>query len=318
MGGAIRAMVRPHGGAPVRQGESMLTFGILAPQIVPVEAQIARWREVEELGFDSLWVADHIVNPNMPTGRWFEAWTLLAAAAVATSRVRLGALVTSITFRHPVVLAKEALTVDQLSGGRLNLGLGAAGAPNDYRMTGQPEWSNGERARRFREQVEILDRLLRNNEASYEGRYYTVNEAVMNPGPAQQPRPPFTLAAHGPYTLKVAAEYADTWNSSGSMRNIRLDTPDDVLAAIRERSRILDEHCAAIGRDPTAITRSILAGGGATPDNPWASVEAFHDFIGRYREAGITDFIFYYPSRAEKSLGAWDRVVHEVMPKLRE
>lgn len=295
-----------------------LRFGVLAPQIVPIEVQRARWTEVEELGFDSLWVADHLVNPNMPSGRWFEAWTLLAAAAVATSRVRLGALVTSITFRHPVVLAKEALTVDHLSNGRLNLGIGAAGAPNDFGMTGLPEWSNGERARRFRESVEILDRLLRSDEASYEGRYYRVAEAVMNPGPVQRPRPHFTLAAHGPYTLKVAAEYADTWNSSGSMRNIRLDTPEQVIRAIGERSRILDEHCAAIGRDPAAITRSILAGGGATPDTPWASVEAFHDFIGRYTEVGITEFIFYYPSRTEKSSGAWEPIVHEVMPKLRE
>src|SRR5581483_376816 len=109
----------------------------------------------------------------MPSGRWFEAWTLLAAAAVATNRVRLGALVTSITLRHPAVLAKEALTVDHLSRGRLNVGLGAAGAPDDVRMLGLEDWVIRERARRFRECVEVLDRLLRADGAavSYPGSH---------------------------------------------------------------------------------------------------------------------------------------------------
>lgn len=296
-----------------------LRFGILAPQIVPIATQRERWRELEDLGFDSVWVADHFVNPAMPSGRWFEAWTLLAALATCTSRIRLGALVTSITFRHPALLAKEAVTVDHLSNGRLDLGIGAAGAPNDFQMTGLDEWTAAERARRFGEVVTILDLLLTNNEASYDGRYYQVRDAVMTPGPVQQPRPPFTLAAHGPVTMKVAARYAATWNCTGDgpRGESRPHTAADCLAGVRTRNERMTEACVAAGRDPATLDRSVLAGGGVTPDNPWASAEAFRDFIGRYREAGINEFIFYYPSRAEQAAGWYERIAHEVMPALR-
>ena len=130
-----------------------LRFGILAPQIVPYTVQVERWRELDDYGFDSLWFADHFVNPAMPAGRWFEAYTLMAAAATQTERIRVGALVTSITFRHPALLAKEALTIDHISDGRFELGIGAAGARNDFEMTGLPAWEPRERARRFREFV---------------------------------------------------------------------------------------------------------------------------------------------------------------------
>jgi alkanesulfonate monooxygenase SsuD/methylene tetrahydromethanopterin reductase-like flavin-dependent oxidoreductase (luciferase family) len=294
-------------------------FGILAPQVVPVATQIDRWRELEELGFDSLWLADHFVNPNLPTGRWFDAWTLLPAAAVLTRRIRLGVLVTSITFRHPALLAKQALTVDHLSGGRLELGIGAGGAPHDQAMTGGEAWPPAERAGRFREVVAIVDRLLREEVATYEGQAYAVRGAVMTPGPVQRPRPPLTLAAHGPVTMRLAAEYADTWNTSagGSGAGPRPRTAAECLAGVRARNERLDALCAAVGRDPAAVRRSILAGGGVTPDTPWASAEAFRDFVGRYREAGIDEFIFYYPSRAEKAAGAWERIAREVIPSLR-
>lgn len=173
-----------------------LKFGILAPQVVPYAAQKERWGELEEYGFDSLWFADHFVNPGMPGGRWFEAYTLMAATAALTERIRIGALVTSITFRHPALFAKECITVDHISGGSLEAGIGAAGAPNDFGMTGLPEWGPRERIRRFREFVRLTDLLLRAGEpVSFSGEYYQVRDAVMTPGSLQHPRPPLTLAA---------------------------------------------------------------------------------------------------------------------------
>lgn len=296
-----------------------LTFGVMAPQIIAYESQVERWHELEELGFDSIWFPDLIANPNLATGRWFEAYTLMAAAAVQTNRVRLGALVTSITFRHPVLFGKEALTIDHISNGRLDLGIGSAGAPLDIQMTGLGEWSRGERTARFQEFVRALDTLLRNDVSSIEGKYYNARDVSMTPGPVQKPRPPLTLAAHGPVTMKFAARYADAWNQvpgGSAIVGEEKASSEQCLASVRDRNRQMDEYCAAIGRDPRSLRRSIMGAGGVTPENPWASVEAFRDFVGRYAEAGTDEFVFYYPSRAEKAGGAFERIAREVMPGL--
>ncbi|ETW95543.1 MAG: hypothetical protein ETSY1_30190 [Candidatus Entotheonella factor] len=301
-----------------------LRFGILAPQVVPYAVQVDRWRELEAYGFDSLWFADHFVNPARPPGRWFEAYTLMAAAAVQTSQIRLGTLVSSITIRHPALLAKEALTIDHISGGRLELGLGAGGAPNDFEMTGLPEWELPERTRRFREFVLMVDALLRQEPddgegTSFDGEYYQANEAIMNPGAVQRPRPPLTLAAHGPVAMRFVARHADSWNQlpSRAGQNEQLTTIEDCLDAVRSRNARMDDFCAAIGRAPGTLRRSILVGGGVTPDSPWASPEAFRDFVGRYMEAGVNEFIFYYPSRLEQTAGHYEHIARDVIPQLK-
>lgn len=301
-----------------------LRFGILAPQVVPYTVQVERWREVEAFGFDSLWVADHFVNPARPPGRWFEAYTLMAAAATQTSRLRLGTLVSSITFRHPALLAKEALTIDHISDGRLELGIGAGGASHDVEMTGLPAWQRPERTRRFREFVLMLDALLRQEPGSaagtsFDGKYYQASEAIMNPGPVQRPRPPLTLAAHGPVTMQVAAQHADSWNQLPSHwgGGESLATVEACLDAVRSRNAHMDDFCTASGRAPGTLRRSILVGGGVTPDAPWSSPEAFRDFVGRYTEAGVNEFIFYYPSRVEQADGHYERIAREVIPPLK-
>ncbi len=296
-----------------------LRFGILAPQVVPYAVQVDRWRELDDFGFDSLWFADHFVNPGMPSGRWFESYTLMAAAATQTNRIRIGALVTSITFRHPALLAKEALTIDHISEGRFELGIGAAGAPNDFEMTGLPAWERPERVRRFREFVLMVDALLRQEAASFDGEHYRATEAVMTPGPVQQPRPPLTLAAGGPVTMKFAARHADSWNQIPSNAGIgeHSATAQACLDTVRSRNDQMDDFCAAVGRDPRTLRRSILAGGGVTPDAPWSSPEAFRDFVGRYVEAGVNEFIFYYPSRLEQAEGHYERIAREVIPSQR-
>ena len=300
-----------------------LRFGILAPQVVPYAVQVERWHELDEYGFDSLWFADHFVNPNRPAGRWFDGYTLMAAAAAQTSRIRLGALVTSITIRHPALLAKEALTIDHISNGRFEMGIGAAGAINDVRMTGLPEWDPLERARRFRDFVKMLDVLLRGEATdgggtSYSGKYYQATEAVMDPGPVQLPRPPFTLAAARPVNMKFAARHAESWNQIPSdSEDGRPMSIDECLDQARSRNEQMDEFCASVGREPSTLRRSILAGGGVTPDNVWGSEDAFRDFVGRYREAGVNEFLFYYPSRVEQGDGFYERIAREVIPELK-
>ena len=296
-----------------------LKFGILAPQVVPYAVQVERWRELEDFGFDGLWFADHFVNPAMPAGRWFEAHTLIAAAAAQTDRIRIGALVTSITFRHPALLAKEALTIDHISDGRFELGIGAAGAHHDFEMTGLPGWERPERVRRFREFVLMVDALLRQEAASFDGEYYRATEAIMAPGPVQQPRPPLTLAAGGPVTMKFTARLADSWNQIPSDASIgqHSTTAEECLSTVRSRNDRMDDFCAAVGRDPGTLRRSILAGGGVTPDALWSSPEAFRDFVGRYGEARVDEFIFYYPSRIEQAEGHYERIAREVIPNLR-
>jgi alkanesulfonate monooxygenase SsuD/methylene tetrahydromethanopterin reductase-like flavin-dependent oxidoreductase (luciferase family) len=301
-----------------------LRFGILAPQVVPYAVQQERWRELDDYGFDSLWVADHFVNPNRPAGRWFEAYTLMAAAAAQTERIRIGALVTSITFRHPALLAKEALTIDHISNGRLELGIGAAGAPNDWGMTGLPQWEPLERARRFRDFVRMLDTLLRGDASeeggtSYEGRYYQAHEAVMDPGPVQLPRPPLTLAAARPVNMRFAARHAESWNQipSDILDGRGPLSSEECVDQARARNEQMDEFCVELGRDPATLRRSILAGGGVTPDPIWSSPEAFRDFVGRYRDAGINEFIFYYPSRVEQADGHYERIARQVIPELK-
>jgi alkanesulfonate monooxygenase SsuD/methylene tetrahydromethanopterin reductase-like flavin-dependent oxidoreductase (luciferase family) len=277
---------------------------------------VSAWQRLEALDFDSLWVADHFVNPFRPSEPWFEGWTLLAALAARTTRARIGTLVTTITYRNPALLAREAMTVDHVSGGRLELGIGAGGAPLDHSMTGVSPWEASERSQRFDEFVCVLDRLLRGGPVTHEGRYYPVSGAEIQPATVQKPRPPLTLAAHGRKALKTVARYADVWNSlagSGLSAQAALDLT-------RQRNRQLDDECAAQGRDPAALRRSFLVG--RTPDTPFVSTEAFLDFVGRYREAGIDEFIFYWLPQSSSTgvIGddaTLERISQEDMPRAR-
>jgi F420-dependent oxidoreductase-like protein len=317
-------------GAP-RQEDTVrakrLHVGIGLDQNLPWPTLVERWRLIEDLGFDSIWDFDHFNQPSRPDGPYFEAWTLLAGLAVQTRRVRIGVLVSSNTFRHPALLAKQAITLDHMSGGRLEVGLGAGWFVSEHDAFGLPFPPPGERVSRFREAVEVLDRLLRQDRSSYGGRYYQLHDAVCLPRPIQQPRPPLMLAGHGPRMLRIIAELGDAWNSFG--------TPEE----IRERNAILDAHCQAIGRDPASLPRSLYCwatqtpqaswaderGGGwaaglahgerRLPADPWASPQACVDFIETYREAGIDHFVIDAPRPDQ--LSAMERFAAERLPGLR-
>ncbi len=281
-----------------------LTFGICYDQNMPWETTVERWRLVEQLGFDSIWDCDHLIQPSRPTGPYHEGWTLLAALAVVTQRARIGVLVSSNTFRHPALLAKMAATIDHVSNGRLDVGLGAGWYVPEHEAFGLEFPPPGERVRRFREAVEIVDRLMRQEITTYEGRYYRLKEAPFRPAPVQRPRPPLMLGAHSPRMLRIVAEYADAWNSSGN--------PDQM----RERGAILEEHCAAIGRDPNEITRSVYGWMSRLGRDPWESPAAYEEIVGRYREAGVTDFIIDGPG-TDAGIKVMERVATDLLPRLR-
>lgn len=287
-------------------------------QNAPLEVLRERARRVEELGFDSLWVADHFVNPYAPEEVWFDGWLLLTALAAETSRIRLGTAVASLTLRNPALLARAAMTLDHVSNGRLELGLGAGGAPLDHAMTGIPAWSPAERVERFAEAAAIVRSLLEEGELDFEGTHYRISGARLRPAPLQRPCPPLTLAALGAKALRVVAQHADSWSSYGvgSGRSIAggVLSHEEALAVTRERSRLLDAFCAEIGRDPARIKRSYLTFFGILEALP--APEPFLDFAKRFEAAGINELILYWPKQAgdEATLEA---LAAEALPRLR-
>jgi alkanesulfonate monooxygenase SsuD/methylene tetrahydromethanopterin reductase-like flavin-dependent oxidoreductase (luciferase family) len=280
------------------------TFGIQTVPNKPWAELADTWRRVEALEFDSVWLPDHFVPTFRRDLPFMEAWTLLAGLATVTSRIRIGVLVSCNTFRHPALLAKEAVTVDHISRGRLELGIGTGWVEFEHEMFGIPYPAAPDRVTVYGEAVQIVDALLRNELTTFHGEHYRLTQAPSRPGPVQRPRPPLTLAAHGPRMLRLIAPYADRWNSMGS--------PSEM----RDRGARLDEACAAIGRDPAEIVRSLLYVPAIMPEeHPWESVEAFVDFAGRFGDAGVNELILQPPAD-----GNWvtvERVAHEVMPALR-
>jgi F420-dependent oxidoreductase-like protein len=280
-----------------------LRFGIVTDQNLPWQTLVERWQLFEQLGFDSAWDCDHFVQPSRPSGPYFEAWTLLAGLAALTSRIRVGVLVSSNTFRHPSLLAKQAVTLDHISQGRLDVGLGAGWYEPEHPMFGLELWPPAERVDRFGEAVELLDGWLRNEVSTYQGRYYVLNEAPTRPRPVQQPRPPFVLGGHRPRMLRIVAQYADTWNSFGTVEEMR------------ERNERLDVECDRIGRNPREIVRSLYGWAAMLPSDPWESVQAFRDMIGSYAEAGVNEFLIDQPRPEQQAV--LEHVAAEVLPSLR-
>jgi alkanesulfonate monooxygenase SsuD/methylene tetrahydromethanopterin reductase-like flavin-dependent oxidoreductase (luciferase family) len=294
-----------------------LRFGCVVLQNQPAERLVQRWREVEALGFDSLWIADGLGSRWRPDWPWLDGWTCLGAMARETSRIRIGSLVSSIALRPPAALAKQAVTVDRLSGGRLELGVGAGGSPLDDELVGVPPWPAGERGSRFREYVQALDALLRGE--AYSGQWYAAPGTRLEPPPVQSPRPPLTIAASRPGSIRLAAEHGDAWNTMGG----RGLSAAEGLTAVREQSRLLTEACAAVGRDAAGIRRSLLYHESWIAAEPFSSEAAFRDFVDvNRRQAGIDEFVFHYPPeewgrRTRVERGLLEHLARDVLPELR-
>lgn len=278
-------------------------FGIVRNQDLPWETMVRHWQVFEEAGFDSIWHADHYQRPSLPEKPFLEGWTLLSAMAMKTTRPRIGILVTSNTFRHPPLLAKQAVTVDHISDGRLELGLGTGWFKGEHERFGVPFPEPPELVDRFEEAVTLIDRLLTQEVTTFAGEFYQVHEASFRPAPVQRPRPPLTLGAHGPRMLRIAARFADRWNSHGSVEEIR------------ERNARLDDACVAVGRDPNEIIRSLYGWTIPMGMNPWESPDAFADAVGRYGEAGMSEFLMEAPH--EEEIPVLERIATDLLPSLR-
>ena len=275
--------------------------GICTDQNMPWDKNVERWQLFERLGFESAWLCDHLVQPSRPNGPYFEAWSLLAGLAARTEKIRVGVLVTSNTFRYPQVLAKMAVTVDHISNGRLEVGLGAGWYEPEHTMFGIAFPETRELVSRFREAVQVVDLMTREDTSSFDGTYYQLRNARSRPASVQKPRPPLVLGAFGPRMLKIVAKYADTWNAFG--------TPEEM----RERNQMLDDYCREIGRDPETLDRSIYFWVTKSDADPWASKQAFYDAIEPYVEAGVNQFILDQPRDDQIHMLEW--VAAEVLPR---
>jgi len=276
-------------------------FGVLIlPELSWPEAQW-RWRRAEELGLDHAWTYDHLTWETFRDAAWFGAIPTLTAAAMVTNQIRLGTLVASITFRQPLAFAKELVTLDDISGGRFTLGIGAGGAGWDATMLSGTAWPLRERTDRFVEFVGLIDRLLREPEVSYEGRFYSAHEARTYPGCVQRPRIPFAIAATGRRGMRLAATYGQLWVTTGDRTTHPPLDAGQGARLVRDQMARLDDHCAEAGRDPATLGRLVLAG--RTLDSGLDSVEKFRDTAGRYAEVGVTDFVVHWPRPVEPYAG---------------
>jgi alkanesulfonate monooxygenase SsuD/methylene tetrahydromethanopterin reductase-like flavin-dependent oxidoreductase (luciferase family) len=269
-------------------------FGIFSFSCVPYADLAHRFQHAEDMGFSSAWVDDDLLTPGYAD---LEPWTLLGALARDTTTIRLGTMVTAITFRHPSFLAAQAVTLNHLSDGRAELGLGTGGPPHPYGAFGHTDWTPGERAERLEEYAAVLAPLLAGEMVTREGQHYPVREAQLPPA-VQRPRPPLIVAAHGNRALRVAARHADGWNSLGGQPYPLKDMNDlvslgEAVAKTKRLSERLDRFCRETGRDPATVQRSVQALN-PVPD-PFTSLDAFDEYVGAFDAIGIGELIFYWP-----------------------
>jgi len=281
------------------------------------DALLGRFRHVEDLGFDLASTGDHFCDWSNPPSPWFEMWGVLAGVAQGTERIRIAPCVAQIPLRNPAMLARQALTVDHISGGRLEIGLGL-GLPIDpsYDMIGMENWTNPKRVAHFTEYVEIVDRMLSQEVTTYRGEHYQVNQATMNPRSPQDPRPPITVAALGPVMVRKAVTHADTWNTMSFA-----ETFDQQLAETRTRVDAALAHCDTIGRDPATlrISYNMFDPGSRSSGGHisyYKSPDAFTEQAGQLLELGITELSMYYPM-LEEQLPVFETIARDVFPRLR-
>ncbi|GGS95961.1 MULTISPECIES: LLM class flavin-dependent oxidoreductase [Streptomyces] len=273
-------------------------FGIMtAPSQVDYADLLRVWREADTVpGIEHAWLFDHLLPIyGDPRGVTYEGWTLLAALAAHTRRLRLGVMVTSNRFRPPAVLAKIAATVDVVSGGRLDFGIGAGSRPDvpmarrEYEAHGLPYHDGAHAVSALAEACAVIRRLWTEPEPfDFTGEHIRLAGAFGNPKPVQRPHPPVLVGGRASATLRVAAEHADVWNYPG----------DDVADAVR-RGALLDRHCADLGRDPASITRSLVLP--VSYDDP----APVRETIRRATAAGFRHLVLMLPAPYPEGVARW-------------
>jgi F420-dependent oxidoreductase-like protein len=298
-----------------------MRFSVWPSPQQPWEGTLELARHAEKTGYDGLWFADHFMpNAEDVSPPVHEAWTTLAALAVAVPRIRLGTLVTGNTYRHPAVLAKMAAEVDVISGGRVVLGLGSGWQENEHQKYGVEFDTVAGRLRRLGEACQVIKSLTTQERTTFSGRYYQLTDAPLAPKPVQQPIPLLIGGGGEKKTLRITAQYADEWNVWGDP------------ATLRAKMAILDGHCRDLGRDPKAIQRSAVALLVMNDDASvverirsqgrpviGGTVEQVRATIQEYRDAGVDEIIVpdFTLGRGEARLAAYDRFMDEVASKFR-
>ncbi|MGH2749526.1 MAG: TIGR03560 family F420-dependent LLM class oxidoreductase [Actinomycetota bacterium] len=249
------------------------------------DEMVERARFAEEAGFDGVWVFDHFkALYGDPRGPCLEAWTLLAGLAAATTRVRLGTLVTGITYRHPSILATEAVTVDHISNGRLEIALGAAWHEGEHKELGIEFPGPAQRVRRLDEAIEVIDLLMTRDEATFAGEFFRLDRASYHPSPVQRPRPPLWIGGSGEsLMLPLVARRADVWHGFGG------------IASITRKVSIIDREAERIGRDPATIRRAT----DLSLSEPWDEVMRTAEGLA---QVGVSYLTVSWPSEGRARL----------------
>ena len=262
-----------------------------------------RWQRAEELGFHTAWTYDHLAWRTMADGPWHATIPTLVAAALSTSTIRIGTLVTSPNLRHPVPFAKDLMTLDSMSEGRLTVAIGAGTAAHDAHVLGWPELSARQRADRFAEFVELLGLLLTRPVTDWSGEYYTAVDARTIPGPVQRPRPPFVVAANGPRGMRLAQSRAEGWVTNGASHQGLTSEEwwSSVAAAVTTFDGLLAERGAPLPDGYTRLLNIEEAVGRAS------SVAEIVDLVGCASTLGFTDVVLAWPRATEPYRGdeAW-------------
>jgi alkanesulfonate monooxygenase SsuD/methylene tetrahydromethanopterin reductase-like flavin-dependent oxidoreductase (luciferase family) len=270
--------------------------------------QRERWRRAEEYGFDHAWTYDHLGWRDLADGPWFDAVPILTAAALVTTRIRLGTMVASPNFRHPVHFAREITALDDISQGRVSMGIGAGGFGFDAAVLGQPALSLRQRADRFAEFVELLDLLLRQDRVTWQGNHYAAVDARSTPGCVQAPRVPFVIAGNGPRAVGLAARFGQGWVTNGGAEP-GVDQDGWWRSTAEMAARFAD----------TGSTADRFLVLDAAPVFSLSSAEHFADAVGRAAELGFTDVVTHWPRESSWYAGS-ESVLESVaaaLPSLR-
>ncbi|MCW3842963.1 LLM class flavin-dependent oxidoreductase [Micromonospora yasonensis] len=272
-----------------------------------------RWRQADEWGFDHAWTYDHLGWRDLVDGPWFDSMTTLTAAATVTSRIRLGTLVASPNFRHPAAFARQVTAVDDVSGGRLLLGLGAGGIGFDATVLGGETLPPRQRVDRFAEFTELLDLILREDGTTWRGEWFAAVDARNNPGCLQRPRVPFVVAANGTRSMRLVARYGQGWVTTG----LGGDDLESWWATVADLAGRMDESLEKAGRDPATLDRYLSLD--AAPAFSLSGADFFAEQVARAARLGFTDVVTHWPRAS--SWYAGDEAVlvaaADLLPELR-
>jgi alkanesulfonate monooxygenase SsuD/methylene tetrahydromethanopterin reductase-like flavin-dependent oxidoreductase (luciferase family) len=267
------------------------------------------WRQVEELGFDTAWTYDHLSWPGLMDSPWYGTMPTLAAAAVVTSRVKLGTFVTTPNFRHPLPLARDLMALDDISGGRFVCGIGAGGG-FDQTVLGGPELNPRQSVDRLADFLALLDELLTTDHVNHDSEYFTTRDARTLPGSVQRPRVPFLVAANGPRSLNLARQFGTGWVTTGR----RSADPTTWWQGIGDLAARLDDDPTP----PPSFERHVSLDSG--PTFSLSSVGTFSDLVTTAAELGFTDVITHWPRPDGPYAGdirTLEAVARDVLPRYR-